>query len=824
MTRSRATHTVLQARLLLFASGVAALVYQAIWIKQLSLVVGVEVYAITIGISGFFAGLAGGAALFGRVADRTSSPLKLYAWIEAGIAVTAVASTSALSAIPEVFVTLQDAIGWPAWLLPFLLVAIPATLMGGTLPPLLALVRPQDARVGEQAGRLYAANTAGAIVGALLTIFFVVPVFGVFGGALAASALNVSLALVALGLLRRTVPMPGRKEVQNAPRSISLGLALYALAGGIALGYEVVWTQVIVQFLSTRAVAFGVVLATYLSGLVIGSWFFARRADRVTARWATFGWLIAGAGIAAVLSFWLLGPWLPELQVAVGDAVSSLTGSRMLEMCARFALAAGFLVLPSTILLGAAFPAAARLIVDPQHAGRDVGYVLGLNTAFGILGTILTGFVLVPYFGLAGSLGLLALAAALIGGIAIARQGEFNLATLRWAIPLVMVVAVAAWLLPNDKLATLLAEARGGEVVFYDEGPAGTVAVIEQQTPRGSFRRLYIQGVSNSGDVMPSKRYMRLQALLPLIIHAGEPESAMVIAFGTGITAGSLLAYPELERRLVVELLQPVIDAAPLFDGNYGAGVNPALEVVIADGRHELMRREERFDLITLEPPPPAASGVVNLYSRDFYELAKRRLNEDGLLAQWLPIATQNDEDTQSLVRSMLDAFPYLTLWTTEVHEMMLVGSSSPIRLDYDQISARYALPEVTAALDEIGINSAEDLLATYITDREGLERYVGEALPVTDDRPRIEYAPWVRQREILRVLPKFLALASPVPVETDHATAARIESSFTELLHFYEAAYRSYSGDAETWADRRLDVQRAGQANAYYDWFFASD
>ena len=824
VTRRSDSKTVPAIRALLFASGVAALVYQAIWIKQLSLVVGVDVYAVTIGISGFFAGLAGGAALFGRIADRVERPLLLYAVIEVGIAVAAVAATSALSAAPTVFVAMQDSVGWLAWSLPFGLVAVPAILMGGTLPPLLASIRPSEDRIGREAGRLYAANTAGAIVGALLTIFVVVPAFGIFGAALFAASLNLLLALAAFAVLRSIeIPTAQRREPRDAPTEVSLGLALYAVAGGIALGYEVVWTQVIVQFLSTRAVAFGVVLATYLTGLVLGSWFFARTADRVSNRWSTFGFLIAGAGIAAVATFWLLGPWLLAVQDGLGDAVRSITGSRMLEMCARFAVAATFLILPSTILLGAAFPAAARLIVDSSHAGRDVGYVLALNTAFGIVGSVLTGFVLVPALGLAGSLGCLAVAAAVVGGIAVAKQTSFDATSMRYVAPLVVIVAVSAVVLPRDKLATMLAAARGGDVVYYDEGPAGTVAVIEQQTPRGSFRRLYIQGVSNSGDVMPSRRYMRLQALLPLIVHPGEPESAMVIAFGTGITAGSLLAYPDLERRVVVELLQPVIDAATLFDGNFGAGEDPRLEVVVADGRHELMRREETYDLITLEPPPPAAAGVVNLYSSDFYELAKSRLNENGLLAQWLPIATQNDEDTQSLVRSMLDVFPYVTLWTTEVHEMMMIGSLQPQAFDFDVVSERIGRETVAAALQEVGINSTADLLATYITDQSGLLRYAGGALPVTDDRPRIEYAPWVRSREILRVLPKFLALSQPVPVTADAEEAARIDASYRRLLAFYEAAYRSYGDDRSAWSERRIDVQR-GPPNAYFDWFFLEE
>jgi spermidine synthase len=166
------------------------------------------------------------------------------------------------------------------------------------------------------------------------------------------------------------------------------------------------------------------------------------------------------------------------------------------------------------------------------------------------------------------------------------------------------------------------------------------------------------------------------------MIHRSEPRNALVVGFGTGITAGALLADSSLKTRVVAELLPLVVRAAGFFAGNLGAPTDPRLDVRIGDGRHELLRRSQRYDLITLEPPPPSAAGVVNLYSRDFYELCRSRLQPDGLMAQWWPLPAQNDEDSRSLVRSFLDVFPYATAWSTELHEVLLVGSSSPIVLD----------------------------------------------------------------------------------------------------------------------------------------------
>jgi len=258
-----------------------------------------------------------------------------------------------------------------------------------------------------------------------------------------------------------------------------------------------------------------------------------------------------------------------------------------------------------------------------------------------------------------------------------------------------------------------------------------------------------------------------------------------------------------------------------MFEGNFGAASDPRIEIRLRDGRRELLRGSERYDLITLEPPPPSAAGVVNLYSREFYQLAGARLGPGGLLAQWLPLSTQNDEDSRALVRSFLDAFPHAALWTTELHEMLLLGSVDPIELDVVRINARFSQPEVAAALGEVGVSTPPALLATWVTGRAGLERYAGEALPVTDDRPRIEYAAWLRSGEFQRVLPKLLELRSDPPLRGADARfhAAVVEES-ERLLGFYGAGLMAYAGEQEQWATAFQRVLRADGGNRYYRWF----
>jgi spermidine synthase len=822
VARQAAGSLTLVPALLLVLSGAAGLVYQLLWVKQLSLVVGADVFAVTITVSAFFAGLATGAWLFGRWADRRERPALLYGGLEAGTAVLGVGATALLATATEWFARLVTSLGWVAWLVPVALVGLPALLMGGTVPALIRVVAPAGERIDASGGRLYAANTAGAILGALATPFVLIPWLGVLGSSFAAALLNLVAASLALGLLRRHQAPTASEPASRQP--VWLALALYAVAGGVALGYEVVWTQAIVQWTSTRTFAFAIVLATYLAALTLGSALGARGVARLGDPWGWFGGLIAAAGLVALVELALLGAWLTPLQVRTATWTFGLTGSEAMAMSARFATAALAVVFVPTLMLGAAFPIALRLAAGPHHPGRDTGRVLAVNTAGGIVGTMLTGFLIVPALGVERALGTLALVAAGIGGVAVLRGRDARALGRRATLGVAAGSVVATLGLSPDHLARQLARSRGGELVYQEASAGGSVAVITQGGRRNGFRRLYIQGVSNSGDSLPSIRYMRLQALLPLLVHRGQPRSALVIGLGTGITAGALLQYPGLQTRVCAELLPAVVHAARHFSGNFGAASDPALEIRIADGRRELARSEERYDLITLEPPPPSAAGVVNLYSRDFYRLAARRLQPDALFAQWLPLPTQTDADTRSLVRSFLDVFPHASLWTTELHETLLVGSLTPIELDAVRIQQRFTRPRVAAALAEGGVSSAAALLATWMTDRAGLERYAGDAPAVTDDRPRIEYGPWVLPDDFVKTLSHLLGVRSEPPLRgADEAFRVQVASAREGLLSFYEAGLAAYEGDRDGWGRSMQRVMATEPDNPYYRWALGS-
>jgi predicted membrane-bound spermidine synthase len=822
MNRGRVQRSAGGPALLLFLSGAAALIYQVVWIKQLSLVTGADVYAVTAGVSAFFAGLGLGEYFFGRRADRSPSPTRLYAKLEFLTAGAAILTSFALGHAAGPFAAIESQIGLAAWALPFALVGVPAFLSGGALPVLARAREPLTGELGTVLGRFFAASTAGGISGALLSTFLLIPAFGVRGTAIVAVLLNLGAAVGAWALSRSETAgaeAPAVSERLQWPADAHMALGLYVIAGGAALGYEVVWSQAFPQFASTRGFALSIVLAAYLAGLALGSAWFARRADRSRDPWGVFGLLIGAAGLVALAEFASVDSWLLTWQARAEAVFRSITGNELVAMCGRFALAAFVLVFVPTMLLGAAFPAVLRLIAGPGRiTGRHIGLVVALNTAGGILGAVLTGFVFIPTLGLIGALELLAALAAAVGVYAVIDNAGKGL---RWAVAIIATLtALLVAYAPKDRLARFLSRAQGGDVIFYRDGANETVEVIEQHAAGHRVRRLFVQGVSDSGDGMTFLRYMRMQSLLPLLVHNGEPRSALVIGFGTGITAGALLAYPGLNHRVCAELEPEVIKAASLFQGNLGAGIVPELEIRLRDGRHELLQNPDRYDLITLDPPQPTSVGVANLYSTDFYKLAARRLKPGGILAQWLPLPAQNDEDSRSLVRSFLDSFPYASAWTTEVREILLLGSQQPIRLDVPRISARFSMPPVRSALNEVGIGSPAALLATWVTGREGMEQYAGRVPIVTDDHPSIEYAAWVRRGEIARVLPKVISLIGTAPVVGgDDSFRSEMSREQENLRMLYQAELDAFRGDRAAWARDIGLVMKADPENAYYRW-----
>ncbi len=725
--------------LLFFLSGVSGLVYQVVWVRQFGNLFGNTVWSASLVTAIFMCGLGVGGLVAGRLADRLharedGAPLRLYAQVELGIAALGLLVALALPFVGRASGALSsytpDATGWfvPSvasqlwrYLLALVLLGPITLLMGGTLTLLIRhQVGTNVSTAGWHVGALYGVNTAGAALGAFLTDLALVPTLGVRGTQFLAVVLNATVGLVALLVLRRATAAPRApapaEPATEAPgdgRLVHLaGLAL-ALSGFAAMGMEMLWFR----FFSTLLGGFRSVFSLLLAVLLVGMWLGATLAGALVRRLGRPA-LLQGLSLMllVVTSLGLLASVDAD---AVRAGVEALSGDgwtrRLAEHRAHLAPMLFVVGLPS-VLMGMAFPLANALVQRASAAvgGRAGGLYLW-NTAGAVLGSLGTGFVLLPALGMQRCMLALALLSALaLLPLALASgrvPGGAGL-PLRQAGALlaVCVLALVGWSAqPADTLVRQgfpIATFDEVRVLATSEGPNETLLIAEVE---GLGRALYTNGHTMSGTVPRSQRYMRAMAHVPLL-QQEAPRRVVVICFGVGNTVHAASMHPSVERLDVVDLSRNVLSHAHHFASTNGNVLkDQRVSIFVNDGRQHLrMQPEGSYELITLEPPPIAFAGVGSLYSREFYELARSRLSPGGYVTQWLPAYQVPADTTRAMVRAFLDVFPNGVLLAGYGAELILMGSNGPAQpLRMAEVLRRLeARPAVKADLARIELGT----------------------------------------------------------------------------------------------------------------------
>jgi spermidine synthase len=767
-------------------SGVSGLVYQVIWVRELANVFGNTVYSASLVAAVFMAGLGAGAVVLGKAGDRSFRehplrPLRMYAYAELTIAAFGLGLAfllprlGSLSAATTSYVT--DANGWHVlssgsyavrYVVAAVLVAPATSLMGGTLTLLArVVVRTRIASAGRRIGHLYAANTAGAALGALLTDLLLVPSLGIFRTQLVAVAINASAGICALVLARvsssEDEPSPEPDAPRSAPsealpRSALAATAMaLALAGFAAMGFEILWFRFLSSALGERRAVFSLLLAVILTGVgagsALGAW--------MHERWGRPALLLLAAEcLLAVTALFLLGFVNPRAVSHEGfralkaayDA-APLWRRGVIEAWASLRPIVIFVGLPS-VLMGVSFPLANANV---QRVAASVGGhagVLYLSTCAGnVTGCLLVGFVLLPTIGAQHTAILLAtLAAASTAPLYLSLRPFASDAAAREAAHVVAfagglaAVGLAGFAaLPSDRmvLTSLPLEEQAGtrRVMDVSEGVNETLAVTDVP---GFFRELLTNGHPMSSTHPKAQRYMRAFAHLPLL-QMDEPKSVLVICFGVGTTTDAASLHESVTRLDVVDLSRSVLEHAPWFAStNHDVLRDPRASVFVNDGRHHLlMQPPGTYDLITLEPPPISSAGVASLYSREFYELARSRLTARGFITQWLPAYQVSEEEVRAAVRAFTDVFAESVLLSGDDNELILMGTRGPsIRMDVEAVVRRLKMaPSVQADLDRVELGDEVDLAGMFAASHETMVAAVRHAPPVTDDRPSLEYS-----------------------------------------------------------------------------------
>jgi spermidine synthase len=734
----------------LFLSGISALIFETLWLRLSGLAFGNSIWAAALILSSFMAGLALGTAIAASSKLRIR-PLKLYAALEFAVALFGCTIVFALPIVGELLRPLFQALWTHQTILlalrvlfSFVILLIPTTAMGLTLPVVLEDRVLARTDFGHALGVLYGFNTLGAVAGALVGELFLIKAFGLWGTSLAAGLLNCVAAAIALFIVKKdgatgtlTASPTARPRwlrfdyrLPWRPLLVSFG------AGCILLTLEVVWFRFLRLYVASSATAFSLMLAIVLAGIGLGGTASGALLKRI--RQSTLPILLVIAAILTLLCY-IAFP-VPKL----GEGEKNF----YLESWPQIALISLALMFPVAFLSGILFPAiAARVQESVPSRMNSLGITTLFNTAGAAIGPLLAGFVLLPKLGFQSSLiicaigyGLLCLTISQKDNWSPQRPAGFALLEL-----CVLFVAIIT-LFPNhrDEMhfanARRLYESEEQHLVKKIEGTTGTWQLLRRDLfGQPYYYRLMTDGFSMSATNPRNQRYMRLFAYLPSALHP-EPENALLIAFGCGVTADALTHDVDLKHIDIVDISK---EAFALADDYRQAGYSnslrdPRVTAIVQDGRFFLQASPQRYDIITGEPPPPKVLGSVNLYTEQFFALMSDRLNDGGIATFWLPVYQLNVNEAKAILLAFHDAFPNCVIWSSSDEEWIMMGiKGAPQKIDNDQVQKFWRFGSTRDDLARIGVEVPEQLAALFVMDGDEIDRIASGTKPLTDFYPK---------------------------------------------------------------------------------------
>ncbi|MBN1932057.1 MAG: fused MFS/spermidine synthase [Desulfobacterales bacterium] len=779
-----------------FISGAAGLVYEVIWVRMIDKVIGSAPFAVASVLSVFMAGLALGGYLAGRTIDRFTSRsalLALYGKLEIGIGIFALAVPFIIQATQPIYRSFYDRLLDHFWCYQsaafvgcVLIVIVPTSLMGATLPVLCRFYVRGLEHIGTRTGWLYGLNTVGAAIGVVLCGFVLIKILGVWmtlvlfaglNGLVGMSCLILSRYAAAEGMQPRrqkeklkvkTDVAPERPSIPCKPRrQMRWALIIFAVSGFCAMAYEVLWTRLLGLVAGPTTYCFTLVVATFIIGLALGSIFFGRVADKARN---VFPWLAVtqiGAAVTALVVSQMLG----NSQFFFAKLIHMNQG-RFSNLILNQSMVLFIILLTPTFFLGGAFPLVNRLYIQSMAGmGRLLGTAYALNTLGAIIGSLVAGFILIPWLGKENGLRLIILIQITIAGLSLMHTG-FGWG--RKAIERFIVIGLlfVGYLLlahyPSWRLDLLSrgwyrdfgaieqdldrigwAEAiwngskriagkrQGLEVVFQGEGVAGFTTVEKEITSLGTVEYALFNSGKADASSHGDRSTQALSAHIPLLFHPGA-QNVMVLGLASGMTAGEVLLYP-VQKLDIVEINQQVVDACRYFfyPWNNACLQDPRIRLIVQDGRNHLTLTHECYDVIISEPSNPWMAGLANLYSLEFFQMVRQRLSADGIFAQWIQSYEMDWETFSLLGRTFTAVFSKNALVKIGPVDYLMLGFNNDNK-GFDWLNAKKNYP--FACKSKIvyfpGVNFLVHLILT-----EDLRSLFGPGRLHTDNKPYLEFS-----------------------------------------------------------------------------------
>lgn len=751
-----------------FLSGATGLVYEVIWVRLTGLVFGNTSHAIATVLGAFMAGLALGSWKLGQRADLVRNPLRAYGFLEIGIGISAALVPLAFRALDSFYWAVAPSLasipgGNPAarFAASFVVMLVPTFLMGGTLPMLTRFFTRKLSDVERKVGLLYALNTFGAAVGTVAAALYLIPELGNTTTTLIIASLNVGIGIFTIWFSERKPAEADHQVVEPAPNLMEpaavidveadrLVLITLAASGFISMVYEVAWTRALTAMIGSSTYAFSIMLVTFLVGIALGSSLVSRLRPKASIQ--LLGLMQLGVAVGAVIFLvgYLAAPYV------ILSLIRALWYSFPAVVSTQFILCA-ILMIFATLCMGATFPIASQLYSSRfVILGRSIGNMYSLNTIGAIGGSLIAGFLLLPFIGTERTI----IAGLFLNSAVALRLLSDKASTARvskWvALGLLLVATVSmrgglfwdpdaldrgiliyAQQFGSRPELTINEQYQDTDVVYFKEGNNATISVRRGE----GYVALRTNGkvdASNRDDMKSQLMF----GYLPAFFHPA-PKSALVIGYGSGVTVGAATTFTELEQIDCIEIESAVVGAAPHFASiNRKSYEHPKVNIIYDDARSYMNVTRKQYDLIISEPSNPWIAGVASLFTAEFYDRAAEVLKPDGIFAQWVQLYELDPEDLRMILKEFQRTFPEVSLWHTGAADLILIGSRQPLHLDLGRVS-KIALSDPSVMRDfrdYFHLSRPEGILAYYVLPSDIVKTFADTSRRNTDDHPVLEY------------------------------------------------------------------------------------
>lgn len=733
---------------LFILSGICGLVYEVAWAKYLALFIGSTGYSHMIVLAIYMGGLALGAFYWGKYSDKITNQLQLYGILEIAIGVYCLAYPFIIGVAGDVFIHAASSFGGATnkggllvlkFILSFITLILPTFLMGGTLPILTRFVSKKISDSGKDVAVLYYINSFGAVIGTGLAGFFLIRKFGVETTVWMAAFFNILIGLAALIISKPVKKSQPKTQIavkkdsnEQIYSNAEIRIAVYtALAAGfVAMLYELAWIRLLSNILGSTTYSFTLMLIAFISGIALGSLFVSFVIRRIKNLVAFLAACQLGTAISMLMMLPLYErlPWfLMKLSVQIPNQPENFSTFLTLEFLLCFAI----MVLP-TIFSGMSLPVASRIANrDISFSGKSIGSIFSINTLGTVAGALLTGLLLIPLLGVKSTLELGVLLNGLLGIFILFKSGVSKQLKLAFTVIFVVLALGYRILFPEWNQNFLISgvfrtlytqgvpsykefknqQNEGQKILWYKEGVNANVTVRESQFDGVIQKSLVINGKADASSAADLHTQILL-GQIPLMLNPNSGD-ALVIGLGSGITCGSVLRHP-VKSLDVVEIASEVVECNHFFySENNNFMADPRVKIYIDDAITQLKTSSKKYDYIISEPSNPWIAGISNLYSVEFFNLCKERLNTNGVLTQWFHTYDVNNDIFRLVLSTISEVFPFVSIWKASDADIIILASANPLFVDFGAMEQKMNQPEIANELARIKMFDVSTLLST---------------------------------------------------------------------------------------------------------------